>query len=117
MTNFRTKIQHALDMGTFTITPSAGSLSGSRAILRIGILGTEATVELESDDPPASGVFTWDDSTGALVVDLAATTINALGVSTRLGHVYQVTIEKSDGTPLVGPSGYIRIDNAVLDAA
>ena len=91
---------HALDLGTITFTPSAGTLVGTRAILRIGVARSAALVELESDVPPAEGVFTWDDSTGELVVDLAASHVDAL----QVGYESQVdiTIERADGTALHG---------------
>lgn len=103
---------HALDLGTFTITPSAGSLVGSRAILRIGKSGQLALLEFESDSPPAEGVFTWDDSTGALVVDLAASHVDTLDVGNNFA---QVTIEKADGTPLKGPTSMIVVNDVVRD--
>lgn len=111
---------HALDLGTFTISPSDGDLAGSRAIVRAGSPGAPALLELESDNPPEEGLITWNPGTGALSLDLAASQVDALEVAGRASGqlsllTIDITIEKADGTRLKGPRISLRIFPTVGD--
>jgi hypothetical protein len=63
-----------------------------------------------SASPPANGVFTWVAATGVLTVDIHQTTIAALA---RGAYTYEITVIKSNGVELAGPSGAFVVSDAV----
>jgi hypothetical protein len=108
--NFSVRAGHSLDCGSWVITPSAGSLVGSTARMRIGRRGEPALVTLTSTSPPSVGAFVWNDSTGVLAVDLHQDTLAAIP---RGSYVYEITIVKSSGVALAGPSGALVVSETI----
>jgi hypothetical protein len=68
MADYLAKLHHACDLGTITVAPSEGSLSGTHAVLRVGRVGKVGSPEalrylLDSEDPPDEpALFIWNES-------------------------------------------------------
>jgi|SRR6478735_172315 len=116
MADFLAKLHHALDLGTIVVTPSEGSLDGTRAVMRIGRVGKIGSPEalrylLDSEDPPDEpAVFTWtqveDSEAWNLRCALSGAIITAIGVG---GWTWELSIVTTNDEQLWGESGTLRI--------
>jgi hypothetical protein len=89
-----------LDCGTYTITLTGASLTGSKAVLKLGVVGNVTTTIDSSTD--ATGQLTWNAATGAAVVNLSAATVDALP---QASSAYQLHVVLSDSTPVYVGTG------------
>jgi len=121
MSDYLGKLHHALDLGVITVTPSEGTLDGTRAILRVGRVGKLGTPEslrylLNSEQAPDEpALFTWteDDEvegTWNLRARLSAEIVDIIGVG---GWTYELSIVTADDEPIWGEAGTLRIAPAL----
>ena len=95
--------QHDADAGSFLITPSEGTLVGSKAIMSAGYLGA-STLTLDSDTDPG---LTWTvDGEGVGTAELKLDVLDVADLRAGV-NAWQLTIELASGERVFAISGTI----------